>query len=159
MLSNFMGHNAKMPSTIPKTQSLIGSQYASEVLRCINDSMRSIDILMFEWRWYKDDPSHPIQLINHALVSAVRRGVKVRALTHKKEIADILNSVGIKAKAWPLAKLMHAKMIIFDGNCIIMGSHNLTGSAINTNIETSILFYDEEVAKVKTNFFENICLL
>lgn len=145
-----------MSEIIPKTESLIGSRYADAVLECINASMRTIDILMFEWRWYKDDFSHPIQLINHALVRAVRRGVKVRAITHHADIAKILRDVGIDAKAWPLKKLMHAKLIVCDGNAVIMGSHNLTGSAINTNIENSVLFYDKEIAETKIKYIDSL---
>jgi len=147
-----------MLTSIQKTKSVIGAQYAESVLALVDSAERSLDILMFEWRWYENDFSHPIQIINHALVRAVRRGVKVRALTYHADIASTLKYNGILAKAWPLKKLMHAKMIIADNEAVIIGSHNLTGSAINTNIETSVLFYDKEVAQAKTAFFENIWL-
>lgn len=155
-------HNAgtikKMSSATEKTESIIGNLYAGRVLELVNSATSSIDILMFEWRWYENDFSHPIQIINHALVRAVRRGVKVRALTHRSEIAKRLQSVGIEAKAWPLQKLMHSKMIIFDKKAVVIGSHNLTGSAINTNIETSVLFFDREVAEAKLNYINNLWL-
>jgi phosphatidylserine/phosphatidylglycerophosphate/cardiolipin synthase-like enzyme len=86
----------------------------------------------------------------------VRRGVSVRAVTFRKPISDKLNEVGIQAKAWPLQKLMHSKMVIFDNVSVCMGSHNFTGSAVKSNIETSVLFTDQEVAQIKTGFFNNI---
>ena len=154
-------HNArtikKMCPAIEKTQSLIGKEYADEVLRVINSAMRTIDIMMYEWRWYENDPAHPIQLINQALVRAVRRGVRVRALTYRGTITSKLREVGIDAKAWNIQKLMHSKMIIVDSSAIIMGSHNFTGSAINSNIETSVLLYDAEIAQTKIKYFENLC--
>ena len=145
-----------MSDIIPKTESLIGRRYAEAVLEMVNASMQSIDVLMFEWRWYENDFSHPIQIINHAIVRAVRRGVKVRALTWKSDIAERLRNVGVDAKAWPMKKLMHSKLLIFDRHAVVMGSHNLTGSAINTNIENSILIYDMEIAKVKTDYFDTL---
>jgi phosphatidylserine/phosphatidylglycerophosphate/cardiolipin synthase-like enzyme len=148
-----------MQTSISKNESLIGSQYASRVLDLINDSQRTIDIMMYEWRWYENDPGHPIQILNQALVRAVRRGVKVRALTFRGTITAKLREIGIDARAWSSSKLMHSKMLIFDGRAVVMGSHNFTGSAIQSNIETSVLFYDEEIAKIKTDYFQNLCQL
>lgn len=148
-----------MQTAIPKTESLIGSQYASRVLDVINDAQRTIDIMMYEWRWYENDPAHPIQLINQALVRAVRRGVRVRALTYRATITSKLREVGIDAKAWGSSKLMHSKMLILDGKAVVMGSHNFTGSAITSNIETSLLVYDDDIAQAKTEYFQNLCQL
>jgi phosphatidylserine/phosphatidylglycerophosphate/cardiolipin synthase-like enzyme len=149
----------KMQTPISKNESLIGAQYASRLLELINEAEKSIDIMMYEWRWYENDPGHPIQILNQALVRAVRRGVRVRALTFRGTITAKLREIGIDAKAWKLSKLMHSKMIIFDSEVVVMGSHNFTGSAIQSNIETSVLFFDEEVAKIKTDYFQNLCRL
>lgn len=147
-----------MSATIPKTKSIIGKEYASEVLNAIESALVSVDILMFEWRWYDNDMGNPIQLINQAIVRAVRRGVKVRALTWKMDICKKLQSVGVEAMAWPLKKLMHSKIIVIDGFAVIMGSHNLTSSAIHTNIETSVILYDREIAKIKIDYINNLWL-
>lgn len=145
-----------MQTSIPKTQSLIGAEYAKEVLRVITEALHSIDIMMYEWRWYENDPGHPIQLINHALVCAVRRGVRVRVLTFRGTLTAKFLELGIEAKAWNSSQLMHSKMIILDQKAVVMGSHNFTGSAINSNIETSLLVYDDEIARIKTEYFENL---
>ena len=148
-----------MPATIEKIKSVTGKEYAKVLLECVQNAKSSIDILMFEWRWYTNDFSNPVQLINHALVGAVRRGVSVRAITNNEKIADVLLSVGINAKVYPRTNLMHSKMIIIDKVKVLMGSHNLTMSAVNSNIETSVLFHDEDLAKTELDHMNNLWLL
>ena len=57
---------------------LIGRDYETHLVASIRDAKHSIDVAMYDWRWYLDQPLYPVQPINRALVEAVRRGVIVR---------------------------------------------------------------------------------
>ena len=137
-------------------QSIIGSQYKNLIIKQINDAKTSIKIIMFDWRWYSDDPANPVQLLNQSIVRAVRRGVDVRAVVNSDKISTILKSVGIQAKKPTTSNLIHAKLVIIDDKIIIVGSHNFSNMAFEHNYEASTLFDDAEIAKEYINFFNNL---
>lgn len=148
--------NGKMRSAISKNKSLISSEFSQKLIEAIDLAQKNIEIVMFEWRWYENEPANKMQLINNALVRAVRRGVLVRAITSHAHIVDILNSVGIKAKKLKSSRLLHSKLIIFDSSSFCLGSHNFTLSAMQSNIETSLIVHDDLVGQNYVNFFNNL---
>jgi phosphatidylserine/phosphatidylglycerophosphate/cardiolipin synthase-like enzyme len=135
---------------------LSGKQFPKEVIPLIDQSKISIDTVVFDWRWYPNDPACAVQLFNQAIVRAVRRCVKVRAIVSNNEIAKILNDCGCSAKCLITTNLVHAKLMIIDNEIVIIGSHNYTQSAFQTNFELSvILFQPNEIAEF-SNFFQNL---
>lgn len=139
-----------------ENKTIIGGEYPETVGKLIDEARGSIDILMFDWRWYKNDPFHPLQVFNQKLVRAVRRGVKVRCVTNYAQLVETLNLLGFWAKKWPHNNLLHSKLLIIDKKIIVTGSHNLTGNAFCSNQEISNAFESEEQAKKLTDYFENI---
>lgn len=139
-----------------QNETIIGSQYPVKVGLLVEQAKFSIDILMFDWRWYKNDMSHPLQIFNQKFVSAVRRGVKVRAITNYAELVDTLNILGFYAKKWTSSSLMHSKLVIIDKKIVVQGSHNFTGNAFTSNLETSLILYDEKIAGEFSEYFKNI---
>jgi cardiolipin hydrolase len=139
-----------------QNETIIGAEYPVKVGKLIDTAKSSIDILMFDWRWYKDDIAHPLQIFNQKLVRAVRRGVRVRTITNYVELVDLLNTLGFYAKKWPQKNLLHSKLVIIDKEIVISGSHNFTGNAFCANLETSVIFNDEKIAKQFSEYFENL---
>lgn len=137
-------------------ETIIGGEYPEKVGKLVDTAIFSIDILMFDWRWYKNDISHPLQIFNQKLVRAVRRGVTVRCITNYPELIETLNLLGFCAKKWPNTSLLHSKLIIIDNEVVISGSHNLTGNAFCSNIETSIISTDQNLVKTFKDYFTNI---
>ena len=140
-----------------ENQTVIGSEYPDKVGKLIDNAKSSIDILMFDWRWYKDDIGHPLQIFNQKLVRAVRRGVRVRTITNYAELVDTLNTLGFYAKKWPQKNILHSKLVIIDNEIFVSGSHNFTGNAFCSNLETSTIVNDSVLANSFTEFFNNIC--
>ena len=141
---------------IMQIETIIGGQYPEKVGALVDKAVFAIDILMFDWRWYKNDIAHPLQIFNQKLVRAVRRGVKVRCITNYAELVETLNVLGFYAKKWPQSNLLHSKLVIIDKKIVISGSHNLTGNAFCSNTETSMITDSESVAKTFSDYFENI---
>ena len=139
-----------------ENQTIIGSQYPEKVGRLIDTAKNSIDILMFDWRWYKNDPSHPLQIFNQKMVRAVRRGVRIRTITNYAELVDTLNILGFYAKKWDKKSMLHSKLMIIDNEIVVSGSHNFTGNAFTANLETSVIFHEEALAQNFTNYFNNL---
>ncbi|HNT60403.1 MAG TPA: phospholipase D family protein [Candidatus Bilamarchaeaceae archaeon] len=83
-----------------------------------------------------------------ALKAAKARGVDVRIILERRVEGDrnmhafqSLSSAGIDVRwAPPSFKLVHSKMIIIDGKKVLVGSHNLSASALSQNREISVLF-------------------
>lgn len=137
-------------------QVISGREFPTVVIPLIEQASESIDIVVFDWRWYGADPGASVQLFNQAIARAVKRGVKVRAITNAIDVVKTLNSIGVKAKKIITQKLMHAKMMIVDTNKIVTGSHNYTMSAFHLNVELSVLIQDEPNSERFGEFYENL---
>lgn len=57
---------------------------------------------------------------------------------------------------YPARPLLHAKMWIFDGSSVIIGSHNLTDAALHTNQEISINVESPETVQRCRYFFDGL---
>lgn len=130
---------------------IIGSDYTKLVIPLIENARHSIDICMYDWRWYFDNAEHPVQLFNMALVRAVRRGVRVRCLTNTDLLIDTLNNLKMKARTLKDTRVLHSKLVIFDNQTLVIGSHNLTSNAFTRNLETSVIV---EIPQGQTRFQE-----
>ena len=137
-------------------ESIIGKQFPAKVIPLIDNAKQSIDIVVFDWRWYADNPANPVQLFNHAIVRAVRRGVVVRAIANSNDIISVLNSVGVKAKKPATPNLIHSKIIIIDNETMVIGSHNYSQSAFTMNHEASIIIKGAENILNFNNYFSNL---
>lgn len=123
-------------------KSIIGKNYPKLVIPLIENAKHSIKIVVFDWRWYANDPANPCQLFNASIVRAVRRGVSVKACVNSDSIRSPLIQNGVEAKI-PISKnLMHTKFVIIDDEILVMGSHNFSQSAFTTNFETSVILDD-----------------
>lgn len=135
---------------------IVGAEYPKKVIPLIDSAKSSIDIMVYDWRWYPDQIAHPVQQFNAAIVRASQRGVHVRAVINAVLNLDTLKSVGIKARMLKDKRVLHTKMIIVDGKTLVIGSHNFTRNAFGSNIETSIVVdIPEDVTRLH-EFFNNL---
>ena len=137
-------------------QAIIGKQFPKILIPKINDAKTSIKIVVFDWRWYSNDPANPVQLFNQSIVRAVGRGVVVSAIVNSDSIVGILTAVRVNAKKINTKGLVHAKMIIIDDKIVVVGSHNYSTMAFTQNHEISSLFEDAEIAKEYLLFFNDL---
>lgn len=135
---------------------IIAGQFVSKVKPFIDSAKNSLDICVFDWRWYPNDPGAVCQQFNLSIVAAVKRGVKVRALVNSDSVAQILRSVGVQVKKHISAHLLHLKMILIDDKIVITGSHNYTQSAFQANRELSVILSDGVDTSEFSKFFNNI---
>lgn len=145
-----------MQPPISKNETLLGSAYASRLVSLFDSAERTIDILMFDWRWYENEPANPMQLVNNALVRAVRRGVVVRAVTSSPAMVSRLLRIGVQARKVNQKGIMHSKCILLDSSVAVVGSHNFSQSAMLSNVETSIVLPDESSVADLSLFFSRL---
>lgn len=133
-----------------------GSQFPKVVIPLINSAKQSIDIIVFDWRWYPQDPGALCQLFNQAIVRAATRKVAIRAIANNDQIINTLKAVGAEAKRLLTSKLVHCKLMIIDNKIVITGSHNYTQGAFQMNLELSLILHDVSDVVPFTNFFNNL---
>lgn len=136
--------------------SVVGKEFPVEVIPMIDAAKKSIEIVVFDWRWYPNDPGSAAQLFNQAILRAAKRGVEVKAVTNFTEICTVLAKSGVIAKKLSEKKLVHVKLMIIDGVYCILGSHNYTQNAFSMNYEVSVIFDDLFVIQRMREFFCNL---
>lgn len=139
-----------------KNTVIIAGDFLKKVMPYIKNSKKSIDIIVFDWRWYANEPSKECQQFNQAIVQSARRGVQIRAVVNSDAVAAPLRSAGVSVKKHLSAHLLHAKIMIIDDQIIITGSHNYTQSAMSANYELSVILEDVENINDFKTFFQNI---
>lgn len=136
--------------------SIIGKQYPVAVIPLLEQAKRSIDVVVYDWRWYPDQVGSNCQKFNNAMVAAARRGVAIRVITNTAFTVKVLAGLGINAKIWQQGKIMHTKMLLVDGECAVLGSHNFTMNAFNLNQELSVVVRHEEFCKKVSDYFSSL---
>jgi len=139
-----------------QVQTVIGREFPKKVIPIIERAATSIDVIVFDWRWYPQDPGASVQLFNQAILRAVRRGVKIRIIANTDEIVNILKSEGCQTRRLITKSLVHCKVMIIDNQIMITGSHNYTESAFQMNLELSVIFDDPSAINKSLVFFNNL---
>jgi len=135
---------------------ITGKEYPKKVIPLIDGAKTNIEIVSYDWRWYRDQVGHPVQQFNTALVRAVHRGVLVRAVLNTALLLPVLKKVGVHARILRDKRTLHTKMVIIDKKILVIGSHNLTRNAFATNLEAScIIDLDDDNNRVH-EYFENL---
>ena len=139
-----------------EAKSIIGFKFPKVVIPLIESAKNSIDIIVFDWRFYPQDPGAIAQLFNSAIIRACKRGVKIRAILNNAQILNFLRINGIEAKQLRSKRLVHCKLMIIDGQKVVVGSHNYTQNAFLMNLELSIQFDISNETEEILTFFNNL---
>ena len=140
-------------------QSIIGREFPDKVIPLIDNAKKSIKIVVFDWRWYPNDPAAAVQLFNQSFVRAIRRGVSVRVVCNIGDIFQHLQSIGAQCRKTISGNIVHSKMMIIDDEFLVIGSHNYTQHAFTMNREISLLCDNVEDMSPYNKFFETLWLL
>lgn len=140
-------------------QVIIGREYPQVVTPLIEEAQHSIEILVFDWRWYATEPNSSVQKFNNSILQASTRGVKVRALVNNNIMPTIFQLEKLSVKRVGTKNLMHVKMIIIDQKIMVIGSHNFSKRAFEINHEISMLVDDENEINRCRKYFEMLCHL
>lgn len=139
----------------PKIEIVIGDQFPKKVIPLIEGAKQSINIMVYDWRWYPDQIGSQIQLFNNAIIRAHQKGITVKVVVNKRLVKEILRRQQIRVKRIESSKLLHVKLMIIDDFISILGSHNYTKNAFNINYEISAIIYDDAIAETLKRYFNN----
>ena len=140
-------------------------KYIVAVSRLIASANKSVHVIMYVAKY---DPKQsaeedPANMLLELLASAKRRGLDVRVVVDDvtkqsyPETIEFLKSRGVPVRLDPKAGVTtHAKVVIVDGEWVVIGSHNWTQSALSRNREYSILIRSSELAAKVEEYFEEL---
>ncbi len=146
---------------------VIDAQYFQVAKKMIQEAKTSIQVMMFEMRYYDEHPNTPSNLLIKELIDAKKRGARVEVILEVREDEDrttqanrrtgkILSEGGVEVIYDPLFKTTHAKCMIVDRELTLLGSTNWTYYALTNNNEVSVLIRSKEVTKALSDYFDRV---
>lgn len=140
----------------PEVQLLADAAYYPALLDKIRTAGKNIDLAMYLWKISAATGNKSSELVR-ALGEARRRGVVVRVILENsgydeelnranRETAERLAQEGITVIFDAAGITTHAKLAVIDQRFCLIGSHNLTQSALGRNHEMSVMFDDPRLA-------------
>ena len=124
-------------------------EYYDTLTSLIQHARHRIDLAMFVFKTTKSPKNRPALLVNE-LIRARAKRVEVNVVLEKSGYADNINKEnekvakklrkkGIKVRLDDPKTTSHVKMVVVDNRYCLVGSHNLTHSALAFNNEFSLL--------------------
>lgn len=141
-------------------------EFFPALIKNIDSAKKEIIFSVFSFKTTSKTGSFPDKIVE-SLVIAVKRGVDITVILEdgKKtddvfsanlETARKLKTAGIKVYFDSEKKTNHTKLYLFDETQVIVGSHNLTQSALKHNSEASILINSPKITKKYKEYIEKI---
>ena len=146
-----------------ETKTLLDRSYFAAVFDALSSAQETIDIAMFEFKFYENE-NNKVRQLAEALINASAKGIKVRILLdssdwnnkntkQNQEMVNYLKENGVDAKLDSPKKTLHTKLIIIDNSILIIGSTNWGFHALERNNEASILIKNKEIASQYLGYF------
>ena len=135
---------------------IIGKEFPDIVIPMIEKARKSIDIIVYDWRWYPDQIGAKIQRFNNAIIQSAQKNVKIRTISNSRKTIHVLEKFKIKAKQINTRGIIHTKLMIIDNEVAILGSHNYTMNAFTINLEVSVIIINKEVIERLKQYFINL---
>ena len=153
-----------MPTFDAKITPIIGTTYADVVVPLINRAIQTLDIMMYEWKWYTHEAAGGVEKFNLSIQNAARRGVKTRVLLNIESMGHAITKInsrtetylrmaGIDVKFGQIGVATHAKLLIFDQRFMVLGSHNISKGSFSRNQEASIVVEGGEAIRQYIDYF------
>lgn len=135
---------------------IISNDFPKIVIPLIESAVNTLDIIVYDWRFYNRLPENAVSRFNHSINLAVSRGVKVRCLVQNQRVVERLRQMGCDAKKLNTKRILHTKLLIIDSSRVVIGSHNYTQSAFESNHEASIFINLGDRKNTLVQYFNNL---
>ncbi len=147
-------------------RALADAAYGDTLAALIKNAGQRIDLAMFLFKTSPSRDNLPAGLVRD-LVAARQRGVEVRVILEysdhdpalnqaNQETAQALKKGGVAVFFDSADRTTHAKLAVIDRRYCLVGSHNLTQSALKYNHEFSLLLDSPALAEEILAYMETI---
>jgi phosphatidylserine/phosphatidylglycerophosphate/cardiolipin synthase-like enzyme len=157
------------PSYSPPVQArlLTDREYFDVLRKGINEANAEIVVCAYLFKTLEGADGYPERIVQ-SLSAAVKRGVRVSAVMELSQksgdlleinakTARRLEQAGIKVCPDPENAVTHTKLVIIDRRFLLVGSHNLTQSALRYNHEASIWIDSPAMAAEALDYLSSLC--
>ena len=160
------GPAAKIAAQPGAIRPLADAAYGDTLAGLIKNAGQRIDLVMFLFKTSPSSDNRPAGLAKD-LIAARQRGVEVRVILEysshdptlnqaNQETAQALKKGGVTVFFDSPARTNHAKLAVIDRRYCLVGSHNLTQSALKYNHEFSLLLDNPALAEEILTYMETI---
>lgn len=147
-------------TTYESIQVVNDREYFEAVDPILKNAEESIHIVMFNVVYYVKFPNSTMNFILKDLMDAAERGVDVRIVADEfqttEATVEYLKSKGLDIKFDKTSQTTHSKLIIVDGEIVIVGSTNWSYYATEKNHESNVIIKSEDVAREFEEYFEEV---
>ena len=134
---------------------ILNHEFSARIINEIKRAETEILLAIYQIKTYSDNPRALTQKILIELLKAQKAGISVKIMTDFPDSAQNLRNMGFNAISTIGDVRFHGKIWIFDSASAIIGSHNLSESALKTNKEMSYFFTEpENVDRLRAEFIE-----
>ena len=134
--------------------------YFPEAHEILQKAQHSIHIASFELKYYVNYQNSTANILVEDLIEAHERGVEVKILvdefSNENNAFELLREHGIELKMDSEEVTTHAKLVIVDGETVILGSTNLSFYGLEKNNEVNVVLIDKQTAEYYEKYFWNL---
>jgi phosphatidylserine/phosphatidylglycerophosphate/cardiolipin synthase-like enzyme len=154
------------PPAVAEAKLLLDRDYLPLLLEALDHARSEITCSIYLFRTIEGANGYP-EAVLKGLVAAAKRGVRVDVLLERNQGADDLNrnnaetarrlkQGGIRVCMDAPDRVTHTKLIVIDRRYLLIGSHNLTQSALKYNHEASIWIDSASLAEEALRYISSL---
>jgi phosphatidylserine/phosphatidylglycerophosphate/cardiolipin synthase-like enzyme len=155
------------PRAVAEVKLLLDGDYYTALLNGIDRAREEISLSVYLFRTIENAKGYP-EVVLKSLAAAVRRGVRVEAILERDqdagdisrnnaETAERLRQGGIRVCLDAPNRKTHTKLVVIDRRYVLIGSHNLTQSALKYNHEASAWIDSAPLAEEALSYMKSLC--
>jgi len=136
-------------------------EYFNEVSEVLAGARESIHIVLFSANYQGNYGDSHVNELLQELISARNRGVDVQIVMDywpegNDKTVNYLKKNNVEAKMVQIDGTTHAKLIIIDGETVIVGSTNWSYHSVDKNHEANVIIRDGRVAGEFESYFSAV---
>ena len=155
------------PQAVVDAKLLLDRDYFTALLDGIDRARVEIFLSAYLFRTIENAKGHPEAVLKR-LAAAVHRGVRVDVVLERSNSSDDLNrnneetaerlkKAGIRVCMDAPDRVTHTKLVVIDRRYLLIGSHNLTQSALKFNHEASVWIDSAPLAAEALGYMKSLC--
>lgn len=155
------------PQAVVEAKLLLDRDYFTALLDGVDRARSEIFLSAYLFRTIENAKGYPEAVLKR-LLAAAKRGVRVDVVVERNQDADDLNRSnaetaerlkqgGIRVCMDAPDRVMHTKLVVIDRRYVLIGSHNLTQSALKYNREASVWIDSAPLAEEALLYMKSLC--
>jgi phosphatidylserine/phosphatidylglycerophosphate/cardiolipin synthase-like enzyme len=155
------------PQAVVEAKLLLDRDYFTALLDGVDRARSEIFLSAYLFRTIENAKGYPEAVLKR-LLAAAKRGVRIDVVVERNQDADDLNRSnaetaerlkqgGIRVCMDAPDRVMHTKLVVIDRRYVLIGSHNLTQSALKYNHEASVWIDSAPLAEEALLYMKSLC--